>query len=335
VPDVSNYQHALPREVTEPLRVFAERFGTSSPEEAMRLACETLRHECGENRAPIGLKAILQHVKARITFHKMDVAGRLELEHDSFNVLVNPRGSWRRHRFTIAHEIGHIIVLRAVATERRLVRALLKPSPELWRELERLCNNAAADLLMPRSEFQTLFAEYSFSPPGLRALYDRFLTSFGAMLVRIAATGVERAVVLWKRYARHEREVLTFRILACYSAPRGAWLPKGLTSSHFSPDVVTLAEQHHDKLETDVVVNFSRTTEQFLAAVVSLAAVERRSPDQLPIFHGHRVADEPHLSSSIAMLLTGKSARSLRARRNVAHLDFGTDPFVTAQGGYD
>lgn len=296
----------------------------------MRLACEALRAECGETRAPIGLKPLLKHFNAAVTFRQMEVAGRLELAGGGFNVLVSRYGSWRRHRFTIAHEIGHIIVLRAVAAEARMVRALLRPTPELWRELERLCNIAAAEILMPRDEFSALFDSDSFSASGLRALYDRFFTSFAALLVRIADTAADRTVVVWKKFARHDDEATKWRVAACYAGRRAAWLPKGLTSGHLSPDVVDLVQHRRDEVRQSVALELSTYVEVFDGAVVPLEKIRQLSRDQLPIFNGHRVPDEPQLSSSLAMLLRGESRRSQRA----AHaLDFDNDPFISRAEG--
>lgn len=298
----------------------------------MRLACETLRAECGETRAPIGLKPILKQFDASVTFRPMAVAGKLELAGGGFKVFVNRSGSWRRHRFTIAHEIGHIIVLRAIAPERRMVRAVLKPTPDLWRDLERVCNIAAAEILMPREEFGALYEAHPFSVLGLRLLYDRFFTSFAALLVRIADTATDRTVVVWKRFARHDDEAIKLRVAACYAGLRAAWLPKGLTSGHFSPDVIETAERRgQEEVRVNVEFQLSNSLERFDAAVVPLKAVRQLSRDQFPMFNGHRIPDEPQLSSTLAMLLCGESRRSRRAQP----LDFDNDPFTTsrAKGG--
>jgi len=291
----------------------------------MRLACEALRTECGETCAPIGLKPLLKKFDATLTFRSMDVAGKLELTGGRFNVLVNRFGSWRRHRFTIAHEIGHIIILRATARERHLVRALLKPSPELWTALERVCNIAGAEILMPRDEFRSQYDEHSFSAFGLRSLYDRFLTSFAAVLVRIADTATDRTVVVWKRFSRHDNEAIRLRVAACYAGLHGAWLPKGLTSGHFSPDVLDAAQQRVEEVRRHVDLQLSNVLERFETVVVPLKAVRQLSREQLPMFNGHRIPDEPHLSSSLAMLLHGESHR---ARRATQSLEFDNDPFT-------
>ena len=258
----------------------------------------------------------------------MDVAGKLEIVGGRFSVFVNRSRSWRRHRFTIAHEIGHIIILRATATERRLVRALLKPTPELWRDLERVCNIAAAEILMPREEFQTQYEAHSFSVLGLRLLYDRFLTSFAALLVRIADTSPDRTVAVWKRFARHGNEATRLRVAACYSGLHAAWLPKGLTSGHLSPDVVEIAEQRIEEVRRMVDLHLSNALERFDTTVVPLKAVREVTREQLPMFNGHRIPDEPHLSSSLAMLLHGESRRSRRAAQP---LDFDNDPFTNSR----
>jgi Zn-dependent peptidase ImmA (M78 family) len=314
--------------MVEPLKVFAEQYGVSSPEQAMRLACAQVRSECGETQAPIALTSILNRFRARVRFQSMSVAGRLELARDGFDILVNRSGSWRRHRFTIAHELGHIIVLRAVRSERTIVRALRKPTPALWARLERLCNLAAAELLMPATEFLNAYRKYSFCADGLRFLYDEFLTSFSAILVRVADLGTGQATLVWKRAARNEREARALRITACYTASQGVWLPRGLTSRHLVPDLAVAAEERTSDVYGEVEIEFAKTLERFRTVVVPLAAVRHSCRDQLPIFHGHRVPDEGQLSSALAMLLHGESERTQRARRVANNFDFDRDLFV-------
>ena len=93
-----------------------------------------------------------------------------------------------RRRFTLAHEIGHVVI--GSVTNPRGTFSCRKSV-----NLEHACNMIAAELLMPAAEVKMAVDELRFSSPrNLRTLADKFGVSMQSAAVR-----VHQDLRLWKR----------------------------------------------------------------------------------------------------------------------------------------
>jgi Zn-dependent peptidase ImmA (M78 family) len=122
-------------------RDFRDMTSSASVEDAVvRVASELLDQvRC----PPTDLETICEklHVKTRDS-HELIGSGALIKQGESLQILCAPDLSQERRRFTIAHELGHVV----------LARRGEKPVRQS-RELERLCDMFAAELLMPTATF--------------------------------------------------------------------------------------------------------------------------------------------------------------------------------------
>lgn len=93
-------------------------------------------------------------------------------------IFVNTRGSVARSIFTLAHELGHIL-LREDALDS-------DPSDDVAEGHERFCNRFAAELLMPEKEFRSLWRQHQQSDIKTRCtdLARTFFVSSEAVLIR-------------------------------------------------------------------------------------------------------------------------------------------------------
>jgi len=121
-------------------------------------------------------------------------SGLLRREEGQTFVVYSSTLSAVRSRFTIAHEIAHLIVDRDYRGH--FVRK--------GRELERLCDMLAAELLMPRS----VFRQHAGKAPSLQTVFELakvFGTSLAATAIRCCELGrasvfeVEDGMVTWSR----------------------------------------------------------------------------------------------------------------------------------------
>ena len=101
------------------------------------------RYLAGLSYPPTDLKAISDRLNVK-EFRKEEFLGSGELRRDREGLVIvySPYLSLERRRFTIAHEMAH---------------ALFETSgprfPRYGRELERLCNMFATEILMPKEAF--------------------------------------------------------------------------------------------------------------------------------------------------------------------------------------
>ena len=101
-------------------------------------------------------------------------SGELRQERDGFVVIYSSTSNGPRRRFTIAHEMGHAIV------------AASGPGwPRTGRELERLCDMLATEILMPRELFLA-HCERDVSLARVQELARLFQTSLSATSIRCA-----------------------------------------------------------------------------------------------------------------------------------------------------
>jgi len=111
--------------------------------------------------------------------------GLFRLSHDELVIRLNIDSSFARKRFTLAHEIGHLLLHTVPA---------FRGSRGADAALERTCDMIAAELLMPATETSSFVHGLGTpSPEKLRAVASRFGVS-----VQAAAIRIRDSLKLWK-----------------------------------------------------------------------------------------------------------------------------------------
>ena len=103
------------------------------------------------------------------------VVGELRRENGSFRILCAAGQSAARRRFTIAHELAHV-----------LFESTGRGAPRVGADLERLCDMIAAEVLMPSAIFQAALTQAVVDTSVVRLLAARFETSLTATVLRCA-----------------------------------------------------------------------------------------------------------------------------------------------------
>jgi Zn-dependent peptidase ImmA (M78 family) len=111
------------------------------PTAVVRLGEELLR---GISCPPTDLEQIARRLAvSQITSRDIGGSGELHKIDDKFMIVTAEELPAARRRFTIAHELGHI-----------LTESIGAHAPDAGRELERLCDLIATELLMPTDRFR-------------------------------------------------------------------------------------------------------------------------------------------------------------------------------------
>jgi IrrE N-terminal-like domain len=172
---------------------------------------------------------LLRAAGARREVRHLTGDGRLELDaHGRFVVVVEAGQHWSRQRFTIAHELAHMILFSEFADDPQALR-----SAELWSVVERACNAAAAELLMPVDDVSAAVGGGGLDPHGLSELQARYAVSWSSLLVRLSEVLCVPVAIL-RRHARHLSEPEQWRVHRLYGAAHGVWFPTGMTTRHLS-----------------------------------------------------------------------------------------------------
>lgn len=148
----------------------------------------------GQVQPPVQLEPIMDALDAelRILDLASDISGILYREGDRRVIIVNSGHGSERQRFTIAHEIGHLVLHKPtdVHVDHGLKINLRSPVSALAEDADEIEANAfAANLLMPAAWLRTeqaakaIDVEDETEIDRLAKLYD---VSRAAMLVRLA-----------------------------------------------------------------------------------------------------------------------------------------------------
>ena len=222
--------------------------------------------------------------------------GALRFRNESYRVVLSePAGShrWRRVRFTLAHELTHVMILRQLRNKTLLTS--LDATKEDHEELERVCNVGAAELLMPSRSMREDLRRLGLDPFAISAFYDRYLVSREALVWRLASVIPHGAAIRWRWFKRHENELECWRVVRTYppyaASKTRPWLPQGATIRHVQPDIISSSfEVGGNTQPVSVVVKLNRREWRTRALVTSFPA--KRQSEQ-PKFQGFLVPDEP------------------------------------------
>lgn len=142
----------------------------------------------------IDLEAIAFHLGARVRYRPLDgCEARIIGSNDAAVITVNDRSSYRRKRFSIAHELGHWCHHRGKA----LVCRAEEFRPRDPTSPERIADAYAADLIMPQYLFQPVARQQpKLNFKAVSTLADIFHSSQTATAIRLVEGGHSPALLV-------------------------------------------------------------------------------------------------------------------------------------------
>jgi IrrE N-terminal-like domain len=176
-----------------PGQAFLARYGALKREEDVYLYVDFLRRSSGlSDEPPIDLSAIYQHFGIPIPIRApLEEQQGILLDSNTGMILIKEDDSIARQRFTEGHELMELLFDAHSETTDSL----------LWSEQrkESLCDQGAADLLMPRSSFIPQLNALGICFDTARSLSETYQTSLLATLVRMMQQGSgDAALIVWR-----------------------------------------------------------------------------------------------------------------------------------------
>ena len=170
----------LPRAwVSKTSRDICERTRLDDPQVAVRYLARQILG--ADSEIPTNLKLIAKQLKVMsVVEEPLPFDGMLVREKGLLSIKLNSRSHYLRRRFTLAHEIGHIILATGQQHDDKWKRQTCTGV-----EVEKLCDAAASELLMPEWEVRDFFASKEVSPETVSAFASRFQVSLEAASTRI------------------------------------------------------------------------------------------------------------------------------------------------------
>lgn len=119
--------------------------------------------------------------------------------HNEWGILYKPHPNrTERQRFTIAHEMGHFVLHRALQDDFRCDMAAVNTGQSDKRNIERDANAFASNLLMPRDVLRDFLGDQrKVTLHLLSEIAGRFKVSFEALCLRFIETTNQRAILLY------------------------------------------------------------------------------------------------------------------------------------------
>lgn len=218
--------------------------GARNARAAMRRLCAAVIKASNQTEPPFKIKPFLDVVDVKFQYEETNTGaaeasvslknGRAVLEVPKPH-FTGASGKYKRWRFSIAHEFGHILLLNALGS--RAVE-LARRDKNAYRFVEDLCDYAASHLLMPRAVLTKELRYRGFSHGAVKKLAERFATSETALLRALTDLLPGGAIFIVREFQRHEREEFEARIHFCSSlysqSPERPWLPRGCTMKHLT-----------------------------------------------------------------------------------------------------
>ena len=147
-------------------------------------------------RVPVNIESIAKFLRAEsVQRADISIAGMLLPTEDSFKILVNRNEYELRQRFSCAHEIAHAILDPSLNPS---MRQELRHNSS---DLERHCDELAAQLLMPDPTFSKYAKSEAFSIPSVVNLSRTFETSIQATTIRTIDVIQEPCIAIFSAMA--------------------------------------------------------------------------------------------------------------------------------------
>jgi len=154
--------------------------------------------------------ARLQGIKKIVKEDLGETSAVLLRFHDGYVIKVNQNHNLARQNFSCAHEIGHILFseLKLERYIRNIEYRTFDPDGERKarsRAIERLCDAAAAELLLPEFVFRKYLSGFGVSVYAIERLANIFRSSIRAVAWRIAEVSEEPCIaLLWQLWPRNK-----------------------------------------------------------------------------------------------------------------------------------
>lgn len=160
-------------------KLICAKTGIDDPVLAVR---QTVRQLLGNDTGiPIDLLSIAKRLNVRSVLEEsLPFDGMLRKEKNRLVIKLNSHSPPLRRRFTLAHELGHVLF-----ADSEPPTALQRGRTCRGDEVERLCDVAASELLMPEDSSRRFFDNHGISPDSVSNFAGRFAVSLQAAARRV------------------------------------------------------------------------------------------------------------------------------------------------------
>ena len=116
-----------------------------------------------------------------------------------YTIVLNEQQPKVRHRFSVAHELSHLLLAPVLGAEKVHRRQFAPDQDQVDRKIEELCDKMAAAILMPQEKTREIIADDGESAACVPSISGRFDVSFEAAARRyLSLTSTRCALLFWR-----------------------------------------------------------------------------------------------------------------------------------------
>jgi Zn-dependent peptidase ImmA (M78 family) len=228
------------------------RFNTPSLSGAITIITEKLLNESKNNELPISLNNLTKFLNIKtITNNSLENDALLFIKNENYTIEFKKSNNWRRQRFTIAHEIFHVILFDLFSDTVDFNNVNLKT-------VEYICNMGASEILVPNSKIKKDILNKQINLDLIEKLVEKYMVSYSVISRKINQLSPETSIYIWRKYARKLEDKNEYRVFQAFQEYtrdfKYPYLPKGCTTKHLSlPDIFNNSQlKNKGEIEIDL-----------------------------------------------------------------------------------
>ena len=212
--------------------VIKNKFNSPSLSGAITIICSKLLNESKNKGFPISLNNLTKFLNIKTVLNNsIDNDALLFIKNNHYTIEFRDSLNWRRQRFTIAHEIFHVVLFDLFSNVIDFNRVDLK-------KIEYICNLGASEILVPKWSIEKEIENNQISMNLINNLVEKYKVSYSVIFRKLNYLFPEISIYIWKKYARKPEDLLEYRVFQAFQTYtkklKYPYLPKGCTTKHLS-----------------------------------------------------------------------------------------------------
>lgn len=290
-------------------------FNTPDEKSAIKSACRQILASLNLSSAPVPLKPICQKFNLKVVYNNVTKKedSFLKLAPTGFEIEISKQKNWRRNRFTIAHELTHLIIFHLIGQP---INSFDRTQHD---EIEKLCDIGASELLINEDELEKHLKEYGINSQGLKTIYDKFMVSYDALFLKLSEF-LNANILIWRNHARQESENKEYRVYRHFpkykDAEKTTWLPNGCTKKHINPNPFNKTDNIGENIVFDDFKILMNDKTTLCSSVSFMFPHSRNLNSNLPIFDNLTITDEATYDDCFVMFVFKDRNRFDKFKKN-------------------
>lgn len=229
------------------------KFNTPSLSGAITIISKKLLSESKNYNFPVSLNNLTKFLNIKtVTNNSLKNDALLFIKNENYTIEFKDSKNWRRQRFTIAHEIFHVVLFDLFSDTIDFNNTNLK-------KIESICNIGASEILVPSSEIKNDVKNQKITLDLIEKLVEKYMVSYSVIFRKINQLYPEKSIYIWRKYARKVEEKNEYRVFQAFQKYtknfKYPYLPYGCTTKHLSIPEIFSSNQMKNKGEIGIDLN--------------------------------------------------------------------------------